>query len=101
MVDILHLTSIKKRLNIDRKDWEALCKHCGRCCQKKVKCQYLEFKDGKSHCKVYPHRYGKFLKHNDPSIWCNVNEAILEANRRMPEGCPYNKYVGYQIFIAD
>jgi len=102
VVDLNHLTRVRENVHIDRAEWEALCKHCGKCCQRHGKaCQYLEFKDGKSRCKIYPHRYGKICNDDNPDIYCTVNEAVLEDGREIAEGCPYNKFVGKQIFIRD
>lgn len=69
---------------------ESLCRHCGLCCQQKVRagdvviisdvpCEFLD--PATNMCTVYPERFIR------QPLCCNIDVAI--ANNAQPNECPY------------
>jgi uncharacterized protein len=82
--------------NISRKEWEAICKKCGKCCYEKVDlgaglirytdepCEHLDTET--NLCKVYDRR------HEVEPDCLELTEHLIRTLHWMPEDCAYVQY---------
>jgi len=84
---------------MDREQWEAICRRCGKCCYEKVDlgggviryteeaCEHL---DTETHlCKVYHDR------HEVEPDCISLTEVLVRTLRWLPEECAYLEYVNH------
>jgi uncharacterized cysteine cluster protein YcgN (CxxCxxCC family) len=89
---------------MDREEWEALCKRCGKCCYEKIDlgggvirytsepCKYLDTET--KLCKVYANR-----AEVEPDCIILTPEKVREISW-MPEDCAYVEYMRLQDTLA-
>lgn len=88
----------------DRKQWETICKKCGKCCYEKLDlgggvirytdepCTHLD--TATKLCKVYENR-----SEIEPDC-IQLTEAVVRELTWMPEGCAYVEYVEMKDTLA-
>jgi uncharacterized cysteine cluster protein YcgN (CxxCxxCC family) len=100
MLRFLQEVHVDLREELDRKDWEAICRKCGRCCYEKVDlgggvirytdepCQYLDTKT--NLCKVYENR------HEAEPDCISLTEHLVRTLNWLPDECAYLEYIKYK-----
>lgn len=85
------------RLTVEEREWEALCRCCGRCCFEKgldsrgrwretaVACRYLDIQT--RHCKVYAHRF----EVGEDCV--RLTPEVVAAADWLPADCAYVQYL--------
>jgi len=86
-------------VQIDRKQWESICRRCGKCCYEKVDlgggvirytdeaCEHLDTETGL--CKVYDTR------HQVEPDCISLTEVLVRTLHWLPEDCAYLEYVNH------
>lgn len=90
---------------MDAKEWEALCKRCGKCCYEKVDlgagvihytdipCEHLDTET--KLCKVYRKR------HDAEADCMKLTENLVRTTPWMPDDCAYVEYLRLKDTMAE